>query len=904
MESSNQTQSQSADDSKSSKPIGFLKPDFLQGLAQPSLSQTLEKITNIEKLNSTNFSEWESSILMAFNVRDLECFLNPKWTASFPEDAPPEELSFFRKSCKQIYFWLGSQLDKENLDKFFERHSTAHDPAVLWANINHHYVAASAENCANVVMKIFGLKMDKGNVKETLVELRHLINQLWVIGPELFQGDVLIKVLAFFALKILPPSLHIVANNVYQLTKISGKLPFLDSVLSEIELAVARRQEQVVPDAQALKVIGRKAKMCFNGKHNPLAPHSESECFQLFPEKREAFYRRRLAKKDEPGPRAFSVQALAAVSGSQGDSAILDSGASYSLFKSSARFISFKQAKIPLFLADGSCIYASGIGTAVVFNHQDEPLHLRNSLVVPSINSCLIALSPFLKKECLLIGGREGSVGLQTKDGHTLLRGTISNNIIKVQLGNPNPNQVNVLVGADILHKCLGHPSTKYAEIMWPGVNFKHVKCDSCLASKLHHLPFKGTFPAATKPLQTIHMDLCGPIKPISRGKSSYVFQLIDGYSQYRFVYMLSDKSQCFEFFKIFKAQVENQCDEKIQEVVSENGGEFVRKEFQSFLQGEGIQSLLTSPHTPEQNPFSEWANRSLLEKARCLLVDSNLPHEWWGEAMATSAYLLNRTPVASIGFKTPYELYLGQLPKTSHLHVFGCLTFVNKAKANLRSKLDPRASKAIFLGAPSPEKKEFVSNKLPGGFQSPMVPSGAGTYPAQNLDPCDTFDLDAIFEDDTPRLLDNPGSDCNLDSEEDFMSFQNNPDPFVGTPSKSVSTEPGKVDTPNLPKGWVMDLVPNKAPKDITSAIDTENIVSGTRRGVNVVVSSEGPPRTYHQAMCHPKAALWEEAINEESASIEGNNVWRPVKHNGTMNLLGSTWVFKEKENEDGIVV
>ncbi|MBW0524026.1 hypothetical protein O181_063741 [Austropuccinia psidii MF-1] len=86
----------------------------------------------------------------------------------------------------------------------------------------------------------------------------------------------------------------------------------------------------------------------------------------------------------------------------------------------------------------------------------------------------------------------------------------------------------------------------------------------------------------------------------------------------------------------------------------------------------------------PEQNPFSEWANRNLLEKARFLLTDSNLPHEWWGEAMATEAYLLNRTPVASVGFKTPHEMYLGQLPKTSHLHVFGCLTFVNKAKANV----------------------------------------------------------------------------------------------------------------------------------------------------------------------------------------------------------------------------
>ncbi|MBW0535175.1 hypothetical protein O181_074890 [Austropuccinia psidii MF-1] len=152
-------------------------------------------------------------------------------------------------------------------------------------------------------------------------------------------------VLAFFTLKILPPSLQAVVNNLYQLTKISGKLPFLDSVLSEIELTVARHQEQVVPDSQALKVIGRSGKMFFDGKHNHLEPHSESECFQLYPEKHQAFNRRRLSKRDESGPRAFLVQALATVLGIQEGSAILDSGESYSLFKSSAAFISLKQTK-------------------------------------------------------------------------------------------------------------------------------------------------------------------------------------------------------------------------------------------------------------------------------------------------------------------------------------------------------------------------------------------------------------------------------------------------------------------------------------------------------------------------------------------------------------------------------
>ncbi|MBW0520743.1 hypothetical protein O181_060458 [Austropuccinia psidii MF-1] len=205
------------------------------------------------------------------------------------------------------------------------------------------------------------------------------------------------------------------------------------------------------------------------------------------------------------------------------------------------------------------------------------------------------------------------------------------------------------------------------------------------------------------------------------------------------------------------------------------------------------------------------------------------------------------------------------------------------------------------MASAPSPRKGEFMSNILPGGYQSPIVSSGASEYPAQGFDSCERINLYTIFEDDTLRLLRSPvhnGSNCSSNSQEYLMSFQNNPDHFIEAPSDSISTAPKEIDILNLPKGWAMDLVPDKAPKDITSTINTGNIVSGTRRTINVVVPSGGPPSTYHQAMHHPKAALWKVAINEE------NNAWRPVKLNKAMNLIGSTWVFKEKENEDGIVV
>ncbi|MBW0479274.1 hypothetical protein O181_018989 [Austropuccinia psidii MF-1] len=151
------------------------------------------------------------------------------------------------------------------------------------------------------------------------------------------------------------------------------------------------------------------------------------------------------------------------------------------------------------------------------------------------------------------------------------------------------------------------------------------------------------------------------------------------------------------------------------------------------------------------------------------------------------------------------------------------------------------------MASAPSPRKREFMLNGLPGGYQSPIFSSGAGDYPAQDIDSCEIINLDSIFDNNTPRLLDNPvhdGCGCNYNSEEDFVSFQNDPDPFFEIPSDSISTVPEKIDVPNLPKGWVMDLVLNKAPRDITSTIDTGNIVSGTRRTTKHLSSSHAPSK------------------------------------------------------------
>lgn len=84
-------------------------------------------------------------------------------------------------------------------------------------------------------------------------------------------------------------------------------------------------------------------------------------------------------------------------------------------------------------------------------------------------------------------------------------------------------------------------------------------------------------------------------------------------------------------------------------------------------MRQEGIKHQLTDVYTPQQNGVSERKNRTLTEMAKCMLQDSGLNKLFWGEAVLTATYLLNRLPSNSIE-KTPIEMFMGEKPDLSHI--------------------------------------------------------------------------------------------------------------------------------------------------------------------------------------------------------------------------------------------
>ena len=83
---------------------------------------------------------------------------------------------------------------------------------------------------------------------------------------------------------------------------------------------------------------------------------------------------------------------------------------------------------------------------------------------------------------------------------------------------------------------------------------------------------------------------------------------------------------------------------------------------------------------------------------ARSLLKSKGLPGQFWGEAIATAVYLLNRAPTKSVCGMTPYEALYKVKPRVDHLRTFGCIGHVKKVGWHL-PKLVDRSSEMVFIG-------------------------------------------------------------------------------------------------------------------------------------------------------------------------------------------------------------
>ena len=219
--------------------------------------------------------------------------------------------------------------------------------------------------------------------------------------------------------------------------------------------------------------------------------------------------------------------------------------------------------------------------------------------------------------------------------------------------------------------------------------------CEQCLVGKAKRLPFE-TAKRATPPLELIHSDICGPMDIRARYGAQYFITFIDDFTRFGHVYLISHRYEALDCFKSYSALVENQLNIKLKSLRTDRGHEYLFDLFKTYCDEKGIARQLTIPYTPQQNGVVERRNRTLLDMIRSMMAQAKLSISFWGDALMTATYILNRVPSKSV-LSTRYELWKCEKPGLNIMRPWGCAAYVHNTSHEY-GNLGSRGKKCIFM--------------------------------------------------------------------------------------------------------------------------------------------------------------------------------------------------------------
>jgi len=160
-----------------------------------------------------------------------------------------------------------------------------------------------------------------------------------------------------------------------------------------------------------------------------------------------------------------------------------------------------------------------------------------------------------------------------TKSRHTPPKATFINNFSTPPVTNSN-----------IRHFRLGHLSGNHLNTLHKNFPFisKHVdeNCDICHLAKQKKLSYSPSANRALKPFDLVHMDLWGPFSQSSVHGHKYFLTIVDDFSRYTWIILFKTKGDVRTHVQTFVSLIENQFHLSIKCIRSDNGPEFLQKDF------------------------------------------------------------------------------------------------------------------------------------------------------------------------------------------------------------------------------------------------------------------------------------------------------------------------------------
>lgn len=564
-------------------------------------------------------------------------------------------------------------------------------------------------------------------------------------------------------------------------------------------------------------------------------------------------------------------------------------------------------------LGDGSVVRIEGRGTVLFSCKNGEHRTLANTYLIPRLAANIISVGQ-LDETGFKVEAEDGVMRIWDEQRRLLAR--IHRNpgrlyVLDVELARPVCLTARIGDEAWKWHARFGHINFTALRKMareqlvrgLPAVSQVDQLCEACLAGKHRRTPFpQQAQQRSLEPLQLLHGDLCGPISPPTPSGNRYFLLLVDDYSRFMWLSLLPSKDGAAAAIKRIQAAAERKSGKKLRALRTDRGGEFLVHHFADYCAELGVRRETTAPYSPQQNGVVERRNQSVVGTARSMLKAKGLPGMFWGEAVTTAVYLLNRSSSKSIGGKTPYELWNGSPPAVHHLRTFGCLAHVKTTTPNVK-KLDDRSKPMIFVGY-EPGSKAYrcydpASRRVHISRDVAFDEEAQWRWDGETASELDfTIEYTTVYH---PAVANAPRAD----SEQPELPTPPATSTSPCTPAATAGTTATSAEFATPPTIAADDLDADHDDAPLRFRRVDEILGPATPPGLAVrefddelMMASAEEPASLAEAQ---QQDCWRQAMLDEMKSIEENGTWLLVDPPPRQRPIGLKWVFKTKKDAAG---
>ncbi|CAI7735268.1 unnamed protein product [Closterium sp. NIES-54] len=321
------------------------------------------------------------------------------------------------------------------------------------------------------------------------------------------------------------------------------------------------------------------------------------------------------------------------------------------------------QANLMAVLLDSGCSHhmmgtkapVEGRGTVALQGEAGKRVLIPDVLYVPGIQANLLSAGQ-LKESGVQLQGDGDKIFLVTATGESSEVAAVRT-IVSETKSTPDRLHARLAhVSVDPIKSSAKHKVATGLDIT-PSIG-ADPPCVSCVGGKLarHTFPDKGS--DAEEALAAVHIDLCGPFRVAAKDGSLFFLLLKDRHTRFVWMMLVTKKSDVLREFQKWLVLVERQAKKSVLMLRSDQGGEFLGKEFTDFVDSKGIVHNLTCPYTPQQNGMAEREMSTAVESVRTMLLHMGVQHHWWHLA-------LRQARGGKLAPKARWGLHLGVSPES-----------------------------------------------------------------------------------------------------------------------------------------------------------------------------------------------------------------------------------------------